>query len=61
MIRHQKSKNNWWRFEGIGYNFFFPDITSSELNSAARPAARRRGWRFTMRKEGSGVRVWRVQ
>lgn len=47
----------------IGDSVFFPDEpkgSQSKPAMAARINATHWGWRFSSRKEGTGVRIWRV-
>lgn len=40
---------------------FFANIPSQKLSSAAINYGKRYGMRFTVRKEGDGSRVWRIE
>jgi hypothetical protein len=49
----------WGQME-VGDSFYAPGKRSADF-SAYRAAALKHGIRYTVRKEGDGVRVWRVQ
>lgn len=48
-----------------GDSFFVPpgenaERTKNNVRCAAKAFGRRKGWKFTVRKDGEGVRVWRL-
>lgn len=50
-----------WRFMKIGDSLFFRNRDYWDVNVIAYKAAKRHGFKFTMRKVSGGVRVWRVK
>jgi hypothetical protein len=44
---------------GIGDSFFVPGERNN-VSNAAHQYAKRHGVKFTVRKQGDGIRVWRV-
>lgn len=44
----------------VGDSFFLVGVSTQVVLNANWRAAKRLGWRFTARKEGDGIRVWRV-
>jgi hypothetical protein len=44
----------------VGDSFFLVGISMQVVLNANWRAGKRLGWRFTARKEGDGIRVWRV-
>lgn len=44
----------------VGDSFFLVGISMQVVLNANWRAGKRLGWRFTARKEGEGIRVWRV-
>ena len=45
---------------GVGDSFFLVGISMQVVLNANWRAGKRLGWRFTARREGEGIRVWRV-
>jgi len=50
-------------YEGmeIGDSFFVPNMSRVRMNGSVQHQQYRRGWKFSMRTESNGVRVWRVK
>lgn len=41
-------------------SFFAPNVTADGMRGTAGYQRKRRGWRFAVRDEGNGCRVWRT-
>lgn len=37
------------------------ETTAGRAYNAAQAVARRRGWKFSARREGDGIRIWRIK
>lgn len=50
-------------FEGMELNdsFYVPDVSYQGMWNICLRASKRLGMRFTVRRDGEGVRVWRVE
>lgn len=44
----------------IGDSFFVPNGKLNTINTANHRAGKRLGWKFSARKQDSGIRVWRT-
>lgn len=60
-MRNAKAKYPWSQML-VGDSFFVPGATTTKIATAASTFARyhKNGYKFTVRKEGNGARVWRV-
>jgi hypothetical protein len=50
-----------WRDLQVGQSFFVPDAKMSTMSSNAHYRGVKLGVKFTCRKIGDGVRVWRIE
>lgn len=50
-----------WGEMEVGDSFFVPGMTTSNFGGRRTDAERRHGIKIATRKEGDGVRVWRVR
>lgn len=58
--RKRKSKYNFDQME-VGDSIYIPNVKATTVSSAVSTAVRRKlkGWKFEVRSEGNGARVWR--
>lgn len=50
-----------WRYLEVGHSFLFPETTKEDsARKMAHLAARRCGFKFSVRKTREGLRCWRV-
>lgn len=50
-----------WREMEVGDSFFVPNMNTADFGGGASTAGKRLGKKFSCRREGNGVRVWRVE
>lgn len=55
-----RAKHRWADME-VSDSLFFPEGKVATVKSMVRSAAKRHGFKFTLRKLKGGVRVWRIE
>lgn len=60
MARTPRAGKYPWRTMEIGDSFFSEETNRNRIGSAASKAAKKTGFRFTVRVVDGGIRVWRV-
>ena len=49
-----------WHAMEVGDSFFVPDKKSCQFGGLIQYAKKKTGYKYSVRKEGDGIRVWRV-